>query len=170
MKTYLLLALLATACSGGGSSGHGEPNNGGGPLVECDITESEPNNDYTTADFAGVMLPGDFVNLCGRMTAQNSQDWFHFFTPASQAVSLVVDTAVGGTPTTTPVARIWTNTVEDPDTLVLRGQFVGVPGKLFVSNWPVLVGNNGYFVEFQGIGPDTMYHVETWSEGWVVLP
>jgi hypothetical protein len=163
MKTYLLLALLTAACSGGGS---GHDNFQQAPLPECDITESEPNNDYSEADFAGVMVPGDFVNLCGRMTAQNSQDWFHFFTPASQAVSLVVETDAN----TTPVARIWVNTVEDPDTLVLRGQFFGVPGKLFVSNWPVLLGNNGYFVEFHGIGPDTMYHVETWSEGWITIP
>jgi hypothetical protein len=160
---FSILALILVAACNSDEKGHSAGR--GGPLAECDVGETEPNDVAVEADFAGTLLPGDFITVCGRENSNGNSDWWWFFTPASQTVSFVVETPAK--PTVTMEAWIYTNTVQDPDTFLLQGHFVGVPGRLIVLDWPVGVADNGFFLVLRGHGAPAMYSCETWSESWL---
>lgn len=162
MRKLALLALLLAGCGsrplphqGGGGDGPPPPPPG--------CPEHEPNDTIEGSTFISVFTPPDHITFCGELDSSQDEDIYHFFTPQSEIVSLVI-TGDG----TVPIEIfLFANDLKNEELNTL-GHWIGDPGKLVLLNFPVVVNDDGFHLLVRTpIHVPTDYQIEIWTPGFV---
>jgi hypothetical protein len=162
MKQFALIAMLLASCGPRAiphEGGHGD----GPPPPPPPVFDLEPNDSIDTASFVSVFTPPDHLFVNGDIGTVNDQDWYHFFAPSSEIVSMVINSTNHA-----PIeVFIFAQDLEN-ETSDMVAHFIGDPGELVVLNLPVGVYDNGFHVRVSSPVPVTChYNMEIWTPGFV---
>jgi len=127
------------------------------------IIEVEPNDTIRNATFVSVFTPPDHIVFDGTIDTVEDEDWYHFFTPQSEFVSLVINSD----PDVPIEVLLYSNDIQN-NQLNFLGHWIGDPGQLVALNIPVIVADDGFHMLIKTpVHVSTGYNVEIWTPGFV---
>lgn len=173
MKKLLTLILLASVGCGTGGGNTNPDDVVSEPVPQCDLVESEPNNDTFSANFLGFILPGKGpFTFCGTINQEfglfeepfDSNDLVKWGTNSELDLSFLLTADTGD-----PYVRLFVQEL-DPETGLpdqwFLGSFFGYNGVLFVEDFHIYWNDpwlaEGIYLDIGTLNEEFNYTLEFW--------